>query len=115
MILPELGQTIEIALRAWLGVTGAVVLWKILIVDGQLNGLLTTVAGRAAEPERAQLLVVALGGLATYLTACVQAVAHPETAHALPNPPSELIAVLAASQAIYMGGKIARTRPGKED
>lgn len=89
----------------------AIILWRIVSGEISLDGLLDSKAAGAApsySPERAQLLVFTLFVAGKYLLAVFQ---NPNR-NSLPDLPPEVVAVLAGSQAIYLGGKAwSRFRP----
>jgi hypothetical protein len=108
LTLPQLAQVLRVGLVAWLLALAVIVLWR-LLVEGQLfHGLLVTKAGGGMEPDRWQFLLATGGGAITYVALSAQAVA--EGAARMPDAPQELLTVMAASQAVYLGGKIGRTR-----
>ncbi len=80
-----------------------------------LNGLFTTdidndgVADQF-HPERAQLLLFSLFGIAAYVFSTVNAVsASTTTLTVLPDIPDELLMILGASNTFYLSGKFGRT------
>lgn len=81
-----------------------VIAWKVITGEISLDGLLDSVDGRGNRSfsvERAQLLIFTLLVAAKY----VLAVIHNPRRDSLPDLPTELVVVLAGSQAIYIGAK----------
>ena len=108
LALPQVAHFAQLSLEAWLLALAVIVAWR-LLVEGQLfNGLLGTRPGDGIEPDRLQLLLATGGGVIAYVMAGAQAIQQGTTK--MPDAPTELISILAASQAIYLGGKIGRLR-----
>lgn len=82
----------------------AVIAWKIAVGDISLDGLLDSSGPRGSRvysPARLQLLIATVVVSAQYLSA----VARNPHRDSLPALPDAMIAVLASSNAIYLGGK----------
>ena len=86
---------------------GLVVGWKLLTGGIVTDGLLASFADgkRRSSPGRLQLLLFTIVAAVQYLSA----VWRNSSAESLPAPPQELLAVLAGSQAVYLGGKAVST------
>jgi hypothetical protein len=84
------------------------------LLTGQIDrrGLLTTAREQAAEPDRAQMLVLTMIGAGAYAMLGVRHLAMVAQIPALPDPPSWLVIGLGASHALYLAGKIARRARG---
>ncbi|HEY9104565.1 hypothetical protein [Chitinimonas sp.] len=84
-----------------------VVLFRLFNGRINLRGMLGS-GDTAIDPERVQLLIVWLAGVATYAAKALATLhsAQPQ----LPDVPQELIALTAASQGIYLVGKYTRNR-----
>lgn len=90
------------ALGALLLAYFAVVVVKLFTGGICLNGLLRhSGGGRNFSPARVQLLVFTIATAIDYLNR----VAHTPNAATLPLPPDNLLAVLGASQSLYLGSK----------
>lgn len=82
----------------------AVVVWRILSGEISLDGLLDSKDSRgngSYSVERAQLLIFTLLVAGKYLLAVIQ---NPNR-DSLPDLPTEWVALLGGSQAIYLAGK----------
>ena len=86
----------------------AVVAGKLLAGRISLRGLLAGRAHGKAEPERVLALATALALPALYLGHCVIALKDIAVPRALPDAAPWMVAALAASQALYLGGKLLR-------
>jgi hypothetical protein len=86
-------------LQAWLAASAAIVAYRILTGRISLNGLIT-IDGSRFSPERLQLILITIGILASYTESAL-------STKSMPALPSEFVAVFAASQVLYLGGKIA--------
>jgi hypothetical protein len=99
--LPLLARYAELAL-----ISGYVLVvgWK--LVNGAIatDGLLRSSDGRQS-PGRQQLLLFTIVAAAQYLAA----VWKNPGAQSLPAPPQGMLAILAGSQAVYLGGKAIST------
>jgi hypothetical protein len=80
-----------------------VVGWRLLNGGIRTDGLLDSFEGgkRRSSPGRLQLLLFTAVAAGQYLSAVIQNPAAPS----LPAPPQALLAALAGSQAVYLGGK----------
>jgi hypothetical protein len=85
-------------MAVWLAALTLLIGYRLLTGRIRLAGVLTA-DGSAFSPSRLQLLAVTVGGLATYATACLSA------KQMLPVQ-GDLVALFAASHAIYLGPKI---------
>jgi hypothetical protein len=85
----------------------AVVLWKLLTGAISLTGLLDSFEGgkRSSSPARMQLLLFTLVSAGQYL---LDVWKNP-TVDALPAVPQPVLAMVAGSQALYLGGKALST------
>jgi hypothetical protein len=85
----------------------AVVLWKLLTGSISLAGLLDSFDGgkRSSSPGRMQLLLFTLVAAGQYLVA----VWKNPVAGSLPPVPQEVLAMVAGSQVLYLGGKTLST------
>jgi hypothetical protein len=112
MRLALVAHLVEFALVAWLAVVAAFVVVQMLRGRIPLAGLFeakTDPAGTSAlNLDRHQLLILSVGYAVYYV---VQAL-HLEQGSAMPDVPSSVLYLLAGSQAVYLGGKIARS-PGR--
>jgi len=86
-------------LHAWLLAVAVLVTWRLLTGQISLDGLFTTHQGRFS-PERMQLFFVTAGALVAYA-------AHALQTRSLDGIP-DLAVLLAASNGIYLGGKMFR-------
>jgi hypothetical protein len=86
-------------LGAWLAAVVALIAYRILTGQISLQGLFT-MDGDRFSPERLQLALVTFGLLGIF-------VGEAFSTWKMPAVPSELIALLAGSQVLYLGGKIA--------
>jgi hypothetical protein len=88
----------------WLVAVATLVTYRILTGRTALNGVFT-MDGDRFSPERLQMLFVTLGALAIYAS---EALAAPvASTKSLPPLPEGLLAFLAGSHVLYLGGKIA--------
>lgn len=109
--IPDL---LSIVILAWLA--GLVLLIAFAMLRGRviLNGLFTTdidndgVADQF-HPERVQLLLFSVFGIAAYVFSTMDAVAASTAAlTVLPDIPDELLMMLGASNTFYLSGKFGR-------
>ncbi len=87
---------------------GAIVGWKLLNGDINTDGLLNSFddrGRRSSSPGRLQLLLFTIVVAIQYLTS----VWKNPSAGALPAIPQSVLAALAGSQAVYLGGKALST------
>ena len=91
------------------------VIYRCLSGGISLSGMLAHDIGQSEggfpAPERVQLLVmfmIALAAYARHALAVTQAPGAPPPAQ-LPDVPNEMLALFAASNAIYLSGKLGRT------
>jgi hypothetical protein len=108
LALLKVAQFAQLGLEAWLAALAVIVAWRLLVEGHLFNGLLSTRRGDGIEPDRLQLLLATGGGLIAYVAAGAHAIQ--QGADRMPDAPTELISILAASQAVYLGGKISRLR-----
>jgi hypothetical protein len=102
--MQQFAQIFGYCLLAWLFALAAIIALRMLSGKIPVQGLLTT-AGGAADPERVQSLFVTafvIGALITDLPGSVER-------RSLPEIPQSLL-LLAGSNSLYLGGKIARTQ-----
>lgn len=94
-------------ITVWLAALAAIIGFRLL--NGQISmvGLLRTATGQPVDPERVQLLMGTLFGVAYYAGICMQRVTTDPTL-GLPNVPDTVLILLAGSQSLYLGGKITR-------
>lgn len=110
--IPEL---LSIIILAWLGALALLIVTAMINGTMQLNGLFATDVdndGIADEfhPERVQLLLVSLLGIASYAFMTLEAANASKAALAiLPDIPDELVMLLGASNSFYLSGKFGRT------
>lgn len=110
--IPDL---LSIVILAWLAGLALMIAFAMLSGRVMLAGLFTTDIdndGVADEfhPERVQLLLFSLFGIAAYVFAAMDAVAASKTAlTVLPDIPDELLMILGASNTFYLSGKFGRT------
>lgn len=96
-------------LGTWFAAIGFLIAYRILTGHIGLRGILTRGAAASGpqggagkfSPERAQLLVVTLGGLAAYVATAL-------SQQQMPEFDSSVLAIFAFSHAVYLGGKAAR-------
>ena len=106
--IPDL---LSIVILAWLAGLATLIAFSMLAGRVMLNGLFTTDIdndGVADEfhPERVQLLLFSVFGIAAYVFATMDAVAASKTAlTVLPDVPDELLMMLGASNTFYLSGK----------
>jgi len=99
----------------WLAALALSLVIEMLRGRMQLNGLFTTDVdndGIADEfhPERVQLLLISLLGIASYAYMVMQAAVASKAALAvMPDIPDELVMLLGASNSFYLSGKYGRT------
>jgi hypothetical protein len=101
----QLFQIFGYVLLAWLAALALIIAYRILRGDISLQGILTTADG-SVDPERVQTLLVSFFVLGTLI------IEAPSSASrgSLPNVPESLLVLLAGSNSLYLGGKIARTQ-----
>jgi len=105
----------ERGLLYWLAALAVLILYRCLRGGISLSGMLAHDVQRSEEgfpaPERVQLLVMFLIALAAYARQALVVTQAPGAAPSmqLPEVPSELLALFAASNAIYLSGKLGRT------
>ena len=103
-----LSGTLAWLLGSWLALLAALVAYRLLTGSISLRGVLSR-GGYASQegeggkfsPERAQLLMVTLGGLATYVTSAL-------SEHQMPQVDNSFLVIFALSHAVYLSGKAAR-------
>ena len=103
--MQQFAQIFGYCLLAWLFALAAIIALRMLRWKDSGSGLLTT-AGGAADPERVQTLFVTafvIGALIIDLPGSVER-------RSLPEIPQSLLLLLAGSNSLYLGGKIARTQ-----
>lgn len=105
----------ERGLLYWLAAMAFLVIYRCLSGGISLSGMLAHDIGQSEggfpAPERVQLLVmflIALAAYARHALAVTQAPGAPPPAQ-LPDVPNEMLALFAASNAIYLSGKLGRT------
>jgi hypothetical protein len=96
------------ALVAWLGAMAALVGYRLLWGGRPLLGLLSN-EGRSVDPERVQALLVVLFVAGAYI---VTAMGADHSSRTMPDLPEGLLALLAGSEGLYLGGKLARSARG---
>jgi hypothetical protein len=95
--------TFAVAMTIWLGGLLLVVAYNIVGGRISLRGLLTeTLTGQMAAFSRPQMLFVSLAAAATYVGKAIEAIG---TTNTFPPVPTELVAAVAGSQAVFIGGK----------
>lgn len=110
--IPDL---LSVVLAVWLAGLAAVVLLAMLSGRVWLSGLFTSDIdgdGVADEfhPERVQLLLMSIFGIAGYAIMTMNAVSASTAAvKVLPDVPEELVMLLGASNTFYLSGKFGRT------
>jgi hypothetical protein len=110
--IPDL---LSIIILAWLAGLALLIVFSMLSGRVMLAGLFTTDIdndGVADEfhPERVQLLLFSVFGIAAYVFSTMDAVAASKTAlTVLPDIPDELLMILGASNTFYLSGKFGRT------
>lgn len=115
MIAGPIPHLLSVVLLGWLAALALSMVYEMFVGRIQLSGLFTTDLnndGIADEfhPERVQLLVISLFGIAAYAYTTVKAVAASKTALTmLPDVPEELMMFLGASNTFYLTGKFGRT------
>jgi hypothetical protein len=92
------GEFLKGYLAIWFAAFGLIVGFGLLTGGIRLAGVLT-VDGETFSPSRLQLLAVSVSGLAAYATACL-------SAQEMVPVPGDLIALFAASHAVYLGPKV---------
>jgi len=105
--MQQFAQIFGYCLLAWLFALAAIIALRMLSGKIPVQGLLTT-AGGAADPERVQTLFVTafvIGALIIDLPGSVER-------RSLPEIPQSLLLLLAGSNSLYLGGKIARIPTG---
>lgn len=113
--IPDL---LSIVILAWLAGLVLLIAYSMLTGRVMLAGLFTTDIdndGVADEfhPERVQLLLFSVFGIAAYVFSTMDAVAASTTAlTVLPDIPDELLMILGASNTFYLSGKFGRTAKG---
>lgn len=105
--MPPLHTLVFNGLLLIYGAMLAVVVFRLFNGRINLRGMLGN-GDTAVDPERVQLLIVWLAGVAIYATKALATLhsAQPQ----LPEVPQELIALTAASQGLYLVGKYTRNR-----
>jgi hypothetical protein len=93
------GQAFGWFLHAWMAAVVALVAFRLLTGRIALAGLLTQ-DGDKFSPERLQLLLATIGALVAYAAQALDA-------RAMPADASELLILMAGSNALYLGGKFA--------
>jgi len=112
MSLSQVAATTQFGLGLWLLALAVLVVWRMLTDGRMMQGLLSTRVGVAGfEPDRLQLVVAYLIGVGGFLLDCAAALRSPDLEAVMPDVSENLLTLLAASQAVYLGGKIARLRP----
>ena len=115
MIAEPIPHLLSFVMLGWLAALALSMAYEMFAGRIWLNGLFTTDLnndGIADEfhPERVQLLVISLAGIATYAYTTVKAVTASKTAMTiLPDVPEELMMILGASNTFYLSGKFGRT------
>lgn len=104
----DVARFAQVGLEFWLLALALIVGWRLLVERRAFQGLLGTRLNGGLEPDRLQLLVAAVGGAVTYITASAGAIR--EGAAVMPDAPNELLIIMATSQAIYLAGKVGRLR-----
>ena len=107
--MQELEHIASLAMMLLLGGMLAVVIYKLLAGQIPIAGLLEGQDADGAtnfSPARAQMLVLTLFVALNYLLGIFR---HPDVA-SLPRPPALLVGAMAASQAVYLGGKASALR-----
>ncbi len=97
-------QTFGWLLLAWIGALVVVVAYRMVQGDIPFDGLLSS-DGDRYDPERVQSLAVFLFVIVAYLGGALAGTAEH---HRLPDIPASLLALLAGSNGLFIGGKIAR-------
>jgi hypothetical protein len=87
----------ETVLVAWLVLFALLIAYRLIIGTILLSGALT-MDGTQFSPERAQVLLLTLGGGAAYAVAALQMGRFPDL-------PDSVVVVLAASHGVYLAGK----------
>lgn len=81
------------------------------LITGKIHthGLLSLKAGEKINAERVQMLAISVFAIGGYMMSVLRDTANAEAPLTiLPDVPTELIAIFAASQTIYLSGKLAR-------
>jgi hypothetical protein len=108
-------QLVTFIILGWLAALAALLALGMIGGRMQLTGLFTTDVnndGIADEfhPERVQLLLISLLGIASYAYMVMQAAVASKTALlVMPDIPDELVMLLGASNSFYLSGKYGRT------
>jgi len=102
------GSVLAWLLGSWFAAVAALIAYRILTGQISLGGVLARggepdapAESRKFSPERAQLLLVTLAGLASYVATAL-------SQQRMPELDSSVLALFALSHAVYLGGKIAR-------
>lgn len=96
----QLAGVARFEILAFLAATAAIVFYKGLTGGPGLASLLSGTSGGPIHSERLILLLVTLFGAAQYLSQIAQS-----TGKSLPDVPAALLAAVAASSGVYLGGK----------
>lgn len=110
--IPDL---LSIVILAWLAGLALMIVFSMLSGRVMLAGLFTTDLdndGVADEfhPERVQLLLFSVFGIAAYVFATMDVVAaSTATLTVLPDIPDELLMIMGASNTFYLSGKFGRS------
>lgn len=110
--IPDL---LSVVLLTWLAGLSLTMMYAMFNGGIQMNGLFSTDIDNDGiadhyHPERVQLLLISLFGLAGYaLMAMDAATASKAALTVLPDVPEELMMILGASNSIYLTGKFGRT------
>lgn len=98
------GTLLMWVLITWLTAMSALLVYRVVVGQITLNGLLT-IDGRTFSPERLQLLLITVAGAVTYAGQALSTGQLP----AMESPgDAGLFAALAGSHAIYLVGKLMR-------
>lgn len=96
------------ALFAWFFAMLAIVVVQVMRgripLDGMLDAKTDRPGARPMNFDRTQLLIASLGFALLYVVRAL----HLEQGAPMPDVPSSVLYALAGSQAVYLGGKIAR-------
>lgn len=110
--IPDL---LSVVLLAWLTGLAAVMFYAMVSGAVQMNGMFTTDVDNDGvadqfHPERVQLLLISLFGIAGYAIMTMDAATASKAAlTVLPDIPDELLMLLGASNSFYLTGKFGRT------
>ena len=99
-------RVLETGLALWFLLLAAIVIWRVLVGEIDMRGVLQHDRAEGVAPERLVSLIAFPTVLATYVLGALHTDLN--AAHSLPDISENMILLLTGGNGLYLAGKIAR-------